>query len=158
MHLEVFSLCDAATTDTGKLNILGAFDTIWCSKIPAVHPQCSIALRIRFDAIEKGEHKISVNFVDADGKHILPPTNGIIKINFQNDQRSGSSHLIFNIQGLKLEKYAEYSIDLAIDGRSEASLPLFVKQQINRVQIKRVSLLNVETILKNLENVDLILS
>jgi len=129
MHLEVFSLCDAATADTGKLNILGAFDTIWCSQVPVVHPQCSIALRIRFDSIERGEHKISVNFVDADGKHILPPANGVIKINFPNEQRSGSSHLILNIQGLKLEKHGEYSIDLAIDGRSEASLPLFVKQK-----------------------------
>jgi len=129
MHLEVFSLCDAATADTGKLNVLGAFDTIWCSRMPAVHPQCSIALRIRFGAIERGEHKISVNFVDTDGKHILPPANGTIKINFPKEQRSGSSHLILNIQGLKLEKYGEYSIDLAIDGRSEASLPLFVKKR-----------------------------
>ena len=129
MRLEVFSLCDAATADTGKLNILGAFDVIWSSKIPAIHPQCAIALRIRFDAIERGEHKISVNFVDIDGKHVLPPANGIIKVNFPNEQSSGSSHLILNIQRLKLEKYGEYSIDLAIDGRSEASLPLFVKKR-----------------------------
>jgi len=36
MRLEVFSLCDAATSEKGKLNILGAFDTIWVSKIPLV--------------------------------------------------------------------------------------------------------------------------
>ena len=129
MHVEVFSLCDAATADRGKLNILGAFDTIGAAKMPAVHPQCSVALRIRFDNIEKGEHKVSVNFVDADGRHIIPTANGTIRINFPDEQRSSSANLILNIQGLKIEKYGEYSIDLAIDGRSEASLPLFVKER-----------------------------
>ena len=129
MHIEVFSLCDAATANQGKLNMLGVFDVIWSSKIPVIHPQCSIALRIRFDSIERGDHKISVNFVDIDGKHILPPANGTIKVNFPDEQSSGASNLIFNLQGLKLERYGEYSLDLAIDGRSEASLPLIVKKR-----------------------------
>ena len=44
MNIEVFSLCDAATNDRGKLNILGAFDTIGLVKLPGVHLQCSVAL------------------------------------------------------------------------------------------------------------------
>lgn len=128
MNIEVFSLCDAATDNAGKLNILGAFDTIWARNIPAVHPQCAIALRIRFENIERGEHRVTVNFVDLDGRHIIPSANGTININFPNDQRSGSANLILNIQLLRLERYGEYSINLAIDGRGEASLPLFVIQ------------------------------
>ena len=54
MRLEIFSLCDAATADFGKLSMLGVFDTIWAIKIPAVHPQCAIALRVRFEKIERG--------------------------------------------------------------------------------------------------------
>ncbi|OGX14957.1 MAG: hypothetical protein A2166_03705 [Omnitrophica WOR_2 bacterium RBG_13_41_10] len=127
MNIEVFSLCDAATVDVGKLNILGAFDTIWTVNMPAVHPQCAIALRVRFENIERGEHRVTVNFVDLDGRHIIPSANGTININFPNEQRSGSANLILNMQMLKLEKYGEYSIDLAIDGRSLASLPLFVR-------------------------------
>lgn len=127
MNVEVFSLCDAATADQGKLNMLGAFDTLWSSKFPVTHPQCTIALRIRFVSIEKGEHNIAVNFVDVDGKHIIPPVKGKIKVNFVEDQRSSSTNLILNIQGLKLEKEGQYSIDLAIDGSIKASLPLFVK-------------------------------
>ena len=129
MRVEIFSLCEAATADAGKLNILGAFDSIWSVKMPAVHPQCAIALRLRFDSIEKGEHAITVNFVDSDGKHIIPPAKSAIKIGFPEEQRYGSANLILNIQQLKLEKFGEYSIDLAIDGRSESSLPLFVKEK-----------------------------
>ena len=130
MRIELFSLCDAATADIGgKLNMLGAFDTIWVAKIPAIHPQCTVTLRIRFDAIEKGDHTVSVNFVDSDGKHIIPPVQSSIKVNFPEGERSASTNLILNIQGLKLEKTDEYSIDLAIDGKAEASLPLYVKER-----------------------------
>jgi len=130
MNIEVFSLCDAATVDAvGKLNVLGAFDTIWSANMPTIYPQCAIALRIRFENIEKGAHKVAVNFVDLDGKHIIPGANGMININSPEDQRSSSANMVFNIQMLKLEKYGEYSIDVAVDSRKEASLPLFVRQK-----------------------------
>ncbi len=129
MHVEVFSLCDAATVDGGKLNMLGVFDSIWTTKVPVVHSQCAIALRVRFDRIEEGEHKVLVNFIDADGKHIIPTANGKVNIHFADNQRSGTTNLILNIQGLKIEKYGEYSIDLSIDNRNVASLPLFVRER-----------------------------
>ena len=129
MQIEIFALCDAATADFGKLSMLGAFDTIWIIKTPAVHPQCTIALRARFEKIERGEHKVAVHFVDIDGKNVIPPAQGAIIINFPEEQSSGSANLILNIQGLKLERLGEYSIDLAIDGQQKASLPLFVKER-----------------------------
>ncbi len=129
MRVEVFSLCDAATNDAGKLNILGIFDTLWTTKIPAIHPQCAIALRIRYAAQEQGEHKVLVNFVDVDGKHVLPSAQGMIRINFSEGQLSAPADLILYIQGLRLERFGEYSIDLVIDGKHEASLPLFVKER-----------------------------
>ncbi len=128
MNIEVYALCDAATNDLGKLNLLGAFDSIVASQLPVIHPQCAIALRIRFESIEQGEHKVTVTFVDLDGKNILAPATGNINVNLPDGRRSGSANLILNIQRLKLERYGEYSIDLAIDGRSEGSLPLFVIQ------------------------------
>ena len=133
MHIEVFSFCDAATGERGKLNILGAFDTIWSEKLPRVHPQCAIALRIRFNSIEKGEHKVRVNIIDLDGKHVIPPLEGKINIGFSDEQRSLSVNLIMNIHRLKFEKYGEHSIDLAIDGRQEASLPLFIREIVKKL-------------------------
>lgn len=129
MRIEIFALCDAATGDFGKLGMLGAFDTIWTPKIPVVHPQCAIALRARFERIERGEHKVAVHFVDSDGKSVIPAAQGAITINFDDEQSSGAANLILNIQGLKLEKFGEYSIDLAIDGQQKASVPLFVKER-----------------------------
>jgi hypothetical protein len=109
--------------------MLGAFDTIWVTKTPAVHPQCTIALRVRFERIERGEHKVAVHFVDIDGRNVISPAQGAITINFPEEQSSGSANLILNIQGLKIERLGEHSIDLAIDGQHKASLPLFVKER-----------------------------
>lgn len=129
MRIEIFALCDAATSDAGKLNMLGAFDTIWATKTPVIHPQCTIALKIRFERIERGEHKVTVHFADADGKNVILPALDPIKVNFPEEQSSGPANLILNIQRLKLERFGEYSIDLAIDEQHKASLPLFVKER-----------------------------
>jgi len=130
MQIELFSLCDAATADAGKMNILGIFDTINTTKMPAVHPQCTIALRLRFSAMEAGAHNIQVDFVNADGKYIIPSAKGRINVNISKDSMSGIANLILNIQGLKLEKYGEYAVRLAVDGRQEGvSLPLIVKKK-----------------------------
>jgi len=129
MQIEIFALCDAAIADMGKLSMLGVFDTIWVIKTPALHPQCTIALRARFERSERLEHKVAVHFVDVDGKNVIPPAQGAITINFPDEQGSSSTNLILNIQGLKLERIGEYSIDLVIDGQQKASLPLFVKER-----------------------------
>ncbi len=52
MHAETFALCDAATDQGGKLNILGTFDTLYVPSVPAKHASCAIALRVR---VEKSE-------------------------------------------------------------------------------------------------------
>ncbi|MEK6634821.1 MAG: hypothetical protein AABY38_00560 [Planctomycetota bacterium] len=130
MNKEVFVLCDAATETVGKLNILGAFDNIYSRSAPATHPQCAIALRVRFNQIEKGEHKIRVNIVDEDGKLIMPSLDAKINVDFPQNMDSSIANLILNIHGLKIEKFGKYSVDLAIDGRQEASLPL------NFIQVK----------------------
>ena len=128
MNIEVMALCDAATESQGKLNILGTFDTIFAQKLPAVSSQCAVALRVRFNQIEKGEHKIKLNLVNEDGKLIIPSLETSAKVDFPPHLDSGVMNMVLHIQGLKLEKFGKYSFDLAIDGRQEASLPLYLRQ------------------------------
>ena len=128
MNIEVMALCDAATESQGKLNILGTFDTIFAQKLPAVSSHCAVALRVRFNQIEKGEHKIKLNLVNEDGKLIIPSLETSAKVDFPPHLDSGVMNLVLHIQGLKLEKFGKYSFDLAIDGRQEASLPLYLRQ------------------------------
>src|SRR6185369_4714003 len=128
MNIQVAVLCDAATDDNGKLNLLGAFDTIYTQQLPAVHPQCSIALRVTFSHEDEGEHKLRLDFVDADGRSIVPGVIPIpVNLVLPSDSHFGTRNFIVNIQQLKFENPGLYSIDVSSDGQPQASIPLLVR-------------------------------
>ena len=127
MNIEAFVLCDAATDSQGKLNILGAFDALFVQEVPAVHPHCAVAARLRWERIEGEEHKVAIHVVSQDGKPVIPPLEGNIKVGFPRDESTAVTNIILNLQGLKLESFSEYSVDLVIDSKHEGSLPLYVK-------------------------------
>ena len=127
MEIQIAALCDAATDSAGKLNILGTFDTINAAQTPAVHPQCSIALRIIFQKIEEGSHKLKLNFVDEDGRLVMPSIDIPVDVGVPDEATFISRNFIINIQQLKFERPGLYAIAIAIDGRHEGSIPLLVK-------------------------------
>jgi hypothetical protein len=128
MNIQVAVLCDAATDDNGKLNLLGAFDTIHTPQLPAIHPQCSIALRVTCFGGDEGRHNLRLNFVDADGKPIMPDFPLIpVDITLPEDTHFGTRNFIVNIQRLKFENPGLYAIDISLDGQPQASIPLLVK-------------------------------
>ncbi|RME09179.1 MAG: hypothetical protein D6802_12715 [Ardenticatenia bacterium] len=134
MQVEVFTLCDAATDTFGKLNILGAFDTITAHKVPVVHRQCAIALRLRFRRVEGSLHRLALAFVDEDGQNVLPPLNTQITVPFGEHDLTRAVNFILNLQNLTLQSFGEYAIELAVDGRLEASLPLYVRPATQKEQ------------------------
>lgn len=128
MKIEIFCLCDAATDNRGKLNILGTFDQIYAVKMPVVHPACAIALRMRFDKMEEGVHKVNIQLVDPDGHPVFQPMEGEVSPRMAVDSGSAAVNLILNFQNVKFESYADYQINLAVDDESVASLPLYVRE------------------------------
>jgi hypothetical protein len=133
MKLEIFALCDAATEGGGKLNILGSFDHIWASSEPITYPLCAVALKVRFSRIEEGNHRLKLTFADADGKLVMPSVDASVAIRFSSDEATVTGNIILNIQQIKLEKFGEYTLDVAIDGRQEGSIPLYVRQRTDHV-------------------------
>src|SRR5437868_2338561 len=109
MEIQVAVLCDAATDYNGKLNILGTFDTIYTAQMPAFHPQCSIAIRIAFSRIEEGQHKLKINFVDEDGKLVMPSIDLPVDVQLPSEANFISRNFVVNIQQLKFEQPGLYS-------------------------------------------------
>ncbi len=128
MKIEVFALCDAATDNRGKLNILGTFDQIYAVQMPVVHPACAIALRLRFDKMEEGLHKVNLQLVNPDGIPVFQPMEGEVNPRMADDVGSVAVNLILNFQHIKFEQFADYQINLAVDGIAMASLPLRVRE------------------------------
>ena len=127
MKVEIFTLCDAATVDAGgKLNILGSFDRLNAKQVPVIHPQCSLAIKLRFERVEEGKKRLRIAFVDSDGAAVMPTLDAATEVRFQGNDSTSTVSLALNIQQLKLPRFGEYSIDLAVDDRHESSIPLFV--------------------------------
>jgi hypothetical protein len=128
MRVEIFTLCDAATVDAGgKLNILGSFDRLQAKETPVMHPQCALAIKLRFERVEEGQKRIRITFIDSDGIAVMPTLDATTQVRFQNEDSTATTSLVLVIQQLKLPRFGEYAIDLAVDDRHEASIPLFVR-------------------------------
>jgi len=128
MNVLVAVLCDAATQDSSnKLNILGAFDTIYAQQLPAIQPQCAVALRATFAADDEGPHKLALNFINADGCSIMRPIELPVTIKLPDDVHFISINFVLNIQQLQFPETGFYSVDVRCDGQSQASIPLQVK-------------------------------
>jgi len=128
MKIEVFALCDAATDNHGKLNLLGTFDQIYSVKMPVVHPACAIALRMRFDKMEEGTHKVKIQLVNPDGVPVFRPMEGEVCPRMGEEVESVAVNLILNFQNIKFEAYADYQINIAVDDVAMAALPLRVRE------------------------------
>jgi hypothetical protein len=126
MEIQVAVLCDAATDYRGKLCILGTFDTIITPNLPSVHPHCSIALRVVFRDSDEGGHKFKVRMINEDGKNILPNIEPEISVKLPENVYFYSRNLIFNLQQIKFETAGLYSIDVLIDEKMAARIPLQV--------------------------------
>ncbi len=127
MNVEIFTLCDAATVSGGKLNILGSFDTIAAVAFPCQHPLCAIAIRIRFDLGEEGDHKFQVHFCDPDMRAVMKPMIQQASVQIPNERSQTVTH-IWNLLGFELKGAGEYYFELKVDRETPCRLPLYVLQ------------------------------
>src|SRR5580704_3011080 len=127
MNIQVAVLCDAAPDDHGKLNLLGAFDTIYAPQMPAFHPQCAVALRVTFQPGDEGTRKLSLSFINADGRSIMHGIELPVEVMLPDDTHFLTRNFIVNIQQLKFDEPGLYSVDVRLDNESVASVPLLVR-------------------------------
>ena len=126
MLFQIAALCDAATDHAGKLNLLGAFDTIVGGEFPLVHVQCALALRIVFTKVEEGKHKLQVNLIDEDGTSVVKPIEIPLAVALPPNGYFASRNIVINLQRLPFAKPGQYAVDVAVDGRTHVNIPLQV--------------------------------
>ena len=120
-------LCDSASNYQGKLCILGTFDTLYTTQLPAVHPHCSIALRLVFRDEDSGESTLRLRLIDEDGNNKLPADiSARVHVNLPPDMYFFSKNLVFNLQQMTFDKTGQYSIDLLLNDKMIARIPLQV--------------------------------
>ena len=128
MEVEIFTVCDFAQDNGGKLTIVGTFDRITTSAFPCVHGLLSVAIRLRFANREEGVHSLMVRLTDAANIDVMEPLQG--ELNVSTSALGYSAvNLVINFQAVKFEKEGRYSFELHIDGEWQSGLPLFLVKQ-----------------------------
>lgn len=129
MDMQIASLCDSAVDYNGKLVIVGTFDTIGTATLPAMMPPCALALRMVFrkDHEKKDRHTLHIDFLDEDAKAVVPQLDANFEVRLAPEMAFFTQNVVFNLQGIALTKDGVYSVDISLDGRKRASIPLQVR-------------------------------
>jgi len=127
MKIELFTVCDFAADYAGKLTVVGSFDCLNARQVPFAHHHFCVAVKMRFEKIEEGRKQLRFSLSDADGHAVIAPMEMLIDVKMPGDILSLPMNIIASVGGMKFARFGEYSVDLAINGRLEASTPLFVR-------------------------------
>jgi hypothetical protein len=130
MKVELLSLCDFASAEpTGKMNLVGTFDRLFAKEAPIARSVFAVAARLRFDAFEEGARTVAISFVDSDGQRVMPLLRAQFNVRLQPNEPSATLNYVMVIPQIKLPRFGDYQIDLAVDDKVEASIPLYVRQR-----------------------------
>jgi hypothetical protein len=127
MKTEIFTFCDFAQENGGKLTIVGTFDTIIARNFPCVHPQLSVVIRLRFDIWEFANHSFRIETHDLDGEMSMEAISGNIEVKGVGNS-TAVSHLVFTISNLRFKSSGVVNFVLYIDKKELTSIPLYIRQ------------------------------
>jgi hypothetical protein len=127
MKVLIAAVADHAWVENGCLSVCRTFDGINADKFPYVLPRISVALRLLIRRSEIGEHKLNISLADSDGKKLM---NSDMNINFQPPQGSvpeSSFSFALSGQNVVFPQAGDYVVDILIDSRVEASIPIYIR-------------------------------
>ena len=127
MKVELFTFCDFAQENGGKLTIVGTFDTIISRNFPCIHPHLSVVIRLRFDIWEFTNHSFRIDSYDLDGEISIDPIKGNVHVQGAGNA-TAVSHLVFNISNLHIKKSGILNFVLFVNDKEIMSLPLYVRK------------------------------
>ena len=125
MKIELFTFCDFAQENSGKLTIVGTFDTIISRTFPCIHPQLSVVIRLRFDLWEFSNHQFRIETRDLNGEMVIKPIQGNVEVKGVGNA-TAVSHLVFTIANLHFKSSGMINFILYIDEKEVSSIPLYL--------------------------------
>ena len=127
MKIELFTFCDFAQENSGKLTVVGTFDTIISRNFPCVHPQLSVVIRIRFDIWEFSGHNFRIETRDLNGEMTMEAIMGKVEVKGIGNA-TAVSHLVFTISNLHFKEAGMVNFVLFINDKETGSIPLYIRK------------------------------
>lgn len=126
-RVELFLMCEIAQAFAGRLNLLGTFESIKVQELPVVVPLLTVAIRLRFWSEEGGVHRCTLRLIDADGQIVFEDLGTEFVIGAADTNPSQITNIIARLQNVLVEHAGDYDLDLYLDDKLEASLPLGIE-------------------------------
>lgn len=128
MEIEIFTLCDYAQDNNGKLTIVGTFDSINVASFPTDSPPCYMAMRIRIANSEAGNHSLKIRCVDENSVE-LPQLSLLGGFNILANQAASYSgvNVVLGMRPIRLERSGRLTFELYIDDEWVRAIPLNVQ-------------------------------
>ena len=127
MEVSLGVLADGANLSReGKLNIMGIFEVIHASSFPVIHPIMHLVIRFEASAAEARQtKKISIKFMDEDGKIVLEVGGDLTLGEAQPGERIKVDHIL-SFAAVKFEKPGRYEFKILVNGEPRKDVPLKV--------------------------------
>lgn len=131
MDVALAALADAAnTTENGKLNLLGVFDSIHGRDFPLTHPAMAFAFRVRAEHRDQQQsHAVRLSLLDMDGRELFE-ADGEIEIGRIEPGHFQHANMIFNVRRARFEEPGRYRFRIELEGADEPHDTVF---QVRRV-------------------------
>ncbi|MDR2600858.1 MAG: hypothetical protein LBC53_00150 [Spirochaetaceae bacterium] len=136
MKPEIFTFCDFAQENNGKLTIVGTFDTIVVRNFPYIHPHISVVVRLRFDLWEIKDHTFRIEMRDLNGGCAIKPVEGKLQTS-SGENTTAVSHLVFTIGNIRLFCETVFNFVLFVDDQEISTSPLYINKSKSEGQFIR---------------------
>lgn len=128
MRTDIFTLAQGAIVLEGQLNIVGAFDRLSGAKFPLALNNIKLAIRLRHNATDIGEHNLEFRLIDDDGNVTarVPSKASLTGSDFQDAEEMGTA--IALPIGLRFHAPGNYRMELYADDELIGYTPIMVRQ------------------------------
>lgn len=125
VKLAVLADCANVTAD-GKLNIMGIFDRMNVTGIPAVHPQMHLVLRLEAHPAERQRaHRVEIRLHDPDGTTVFEVKGEVVPEGPPG--RATATNQILTLNNLQLAKAGGYNFVIFVNDDLKTEIPLDVE-------------------------------
>lgn len=126
MKISIFTLCDYAQNNQGKLTIIGTFNKIFSKVFPFIY-QPSFCIVAKITSATSLDTTFEVSSTAPDGKPFIAPFNGQLKIDIpEKSAEEQSADIIININNPEFKLPGTYKFLLRI-GEETISQDLYLE-------------------------------
>ena len=128
MKLKLFSICEGAFNNQGRLTIVNTYDMISASSFP-LKMALGIAMTMAFSKDDGGKHMIVLHITNMKNEAEIAKMESEVTI--PQDDNGGFLNFVSNVNGFVFPEAGDYNFDLTVDGTSIGGYVMKVKNSGN---------------------------